>query len=153
MKTLKRILCALMLVVLLSGTALASGAYRANVITSSMEVYNYSKQYIGSLPRGTEFFVLDISDDGNWAKVYYNGKVGFTSMQNIFDKRIPVIAVQDAPMFFVTKTSFKLGKAFNATIAKGTPVYMVGYFNGYLLVENSTGNGLAIVRASNFRKL
>lgn len=153
MKILKRIVSALLLAVMLSGAAMAA-AYKANVITGSMKVYNQSREHIGSLPQGTEFYVTAISENKNWARISYCGKTGYASMQNIlFQKRIPVVSVRNASMRFVTKASFKLGKAFTATIAPGTHVYMVGYYNGYLLIENSTGSGLGVVKASDFKRI
>jgi len=152
-KAMKMMLAVLMIAVLLTGAASAA-AYKANVITSSMKVYDSSLNYLGSLPQGTPFYVTDISDSGNWAKVYYNGRTGFARMQNIlFEHRIPAVCVQDTSMRFVTKTSFKLKLAFNATVAAGTPVYVVGYYNGYLLIENASGNGLGVVRADCFRRV
>lgn len=152
MKTFKMMISALLIMVMLCGGAMAA-SYKANVITSSMKVYNASKEQIGSLPQGTAFTVKAISKNGNWAKISYKGKTGFASMKNImFNKRIKAVAVKDASMNFVTKASYKMKLAFKATIEKGTPVYVVGYHNGYLLIENASGNGLGIVKANCFKK-
>lgn len=152
MKTVKMMISVLLIAVMLCGGAMAA-SYKANVVTNSMTVYNAEKEKIGSLPQGTAFTVKAISKDGNWAKISYKGKTGIASMKNImFEKRIKVIAQKNTSMDFVTKASYKMKIAFKATIEKGTAVYAVGYHNGYLLVENSTGNGLGIVKASNFKK-
>ena len=154
MKAFKMMISLLLIAAMLCSGAMAITAYKANVVTSSMEVYNASKQYVGSLPQGTAFYVLDFSNDGNWAQIYWNGKVGYASMQNIlFENRIPAVAVNNAPMRFVTKASYKMKLAFNATVAAGTPVYVVGYYNGYLLIENASGSGLGVVYASDFRRI
>lgn len=142
----------LVFVMLCSGAMAAS--YKANVLTNSMKVYNASKEYVGSLSQGTAFTVKAISKDGNWAKISYKGKTGFASMQDIlFAKRIKAVAVKDASMKFVTKASYKLKLAFKATVAKGTPIYVVGYYDGYCLVENASGNGLGIVKASCLKRV
>ena len=143
---------ALLILVMLCGGAMAA-SYKANVFTDSMTVYNADKEKIGSLPQGTAFTVKAISKDGNWAKISYKGKTGIASMKNIlFENRIKAVAVKDTSMNFVTKASYKLRLAFKATIEKGTPVYVVGYHDGYLLIENASGNGLGIVKASCFKK-
>ena len=151
MKVLKMMISALLIAVMLCSGAMA--AYKANVITSSMAVYNASKDYVGALPFGTAFEVEEISSNGNWAKINYKGHVGYASMQNIlFQNRIKAVCTEDASMRFVTESSYKLNLAFNATVAKGTTVYVVGYYNGYLLIENASGNGLGVVKASCFKK-
>lgn len=154
MKALKRILSALLIAVMLCGGAMAATAYKANVITSSMEIYSYTREPIGSLSRGTEFFVLDISDNGNWAKIYYNGHVGFASMQDImFQNVIKAVCTQDTQLIFATKSSFKEREAYKGKIGMGTLVNVVGYHDGLLLLMSDSGKALGVVSASCFKKL
>jgi len=146
------IISVLLIAVMLCGGAMA--AYKADVLTSSLKVFNVKKEYIGSLAQGTDIYVIDISRNGNWAKIVCNGKVGFASMQGIiFENEIKAVCVKDASMRFVTKSSYLEKKSFVTNVEVGTLVNVVGYYDGYLLIESTSGNGLGVVKAANFRKL
>lgn len=153
MKALKMMISALLIAVMLCGGAMAA-SYKANVITSNMEIYNINKQQIGSLPRGTEFTVNAISKNGNWAKISYKGKTGFASMQNImFQNVIKAVCYKETDMVFVTKSSFKAGEAYKAKVGLGTVVNVVGYYDGYLLLESDSGNAIGVVKVNCFKKI
>lgn len=75
---------------------------------------------IGKAPKDSVVTVLQISDDGNWAKVYYNGIVGYCSMQYlkkiISEPEEPVVPVEpevpdepnDTQMLLVTTQEINL---------------------------------------------
>lgn len=153
MKAIKMMVATLLIAVMICGGAMAA-AYKANVITSSMEVYNAKKEYIGMLPRGTELYVTKLSSDGNWARIYYKGHVGYTSTQNIiFQDIIKAVCYRNTEMTFVTKSSFKNHQAYKAAVAMGTLVNVVGHFDGNLLIASDSGNALGIVPMNCFKKL
>lgn len=153
MKAVKRIVSVMLIALMLCGGAMAA-SYKANVITSSMEVYNSKKEYIGTLPRGTGFTVKAISKNGNWAKIDYKGHVGFASMKNILFKNvIESVCTKTTSMTFVTKSSFKEGEAYKAKVGMGTLVNVVGYYDGYVLLESDSGNALGVAKASCFKKI
>ena len=143
----------LLIAVMLCSVAMAA-AYEADVLTSSLKVFNAKKEYIGSLPQGTDIVVTRISRNGNWAKIVCNGKVGYASMQGIiFEDELKAVCVKGTEMRFVTKSSYKEKVAYKGSIGMGTLVNVVGYYDGYLLIESESGNGLGVVQANCFKKL
>ena len=155
MKMLRRMTALLLVCMLLCGGAMAA-AYKAQVFGGSLKVYDKigtGARLLGTVRQGTEITVGGFSSDRNWARISVQGKTGYASTQNIrFLNRIRAISTAETSMRFFTAASFQRKLAYDATIAKGTTIYVVGYHNGYFLVENAAGNAFGIVQSKYFQK-
>lgn len=147
---LKTLLVLALLAALLCPCALAA-SYSAKVLTVSMDVYSSNKEKLGTLKQGTAVTVTAIS--GDWARISYRGNSYYARMKDIiFSKRIAAISTKKTAIRFVTKASYKENTAYKATLASGTPVYVVGLNGSQALVTNASGSVLGYVKRSALKK-
>lgn len=142
-------LCAILLLLILPGGSALAASYKAQALTA-MPVYaanSTSSTKLLSLAEGTRFTVTKIS--GDWARISYGKRTGYARMCHIlFDKHIPAMAKKDTKLTFWTEESKKKRVQYRATLAAGTKVYVVGMYDGKLLVTNASDSALGYVSAS-----
>jgi len=149
-KMFKTIIALALIAVMLCSGAMAA-SYGAKVLSTSMGVYNASKDMIGSLDQGTSIKVTAVS--GNWARISYKGNVGYAQLKDIiFNNRIKAVSTKDTAIRFVTKASYSENTYYKATLAANTGVYVVGKRGSYALISNAEGTALGYVKASALRK-
>jgi len=149
-KTLKAIVVVMLLVSMLCSTAMAA-SYGAKVLTSSMSVYGSNKEVLGKLGQGTSFKVTAVS--GNWARISYKGNTMYAKLDKIiFNKSVKAVATRDTTIKFVTRESYSQNLYYKATLAAGTPVYVVGKDGGRALVYNADRSALGYVSFSALKK-
>lgn len=145
-KTLKVIIALALVLMTLSPLALAASK-SAQVIVGSMTVYNTGKKKVGSLPRGTKITVVGYS--GKWVKIKYKGKKLLAHEGSVMlRKGTAAKTTKDAYFEFVTKSSYRQGMYYKATLAAGTKVYIVGRKGGKYLVKNPKGNAMGYIAKS-----
>lgn len=147
---LKILLSLALLAALFCPCALAAN-YSAKVLSSSMDVYSSNKEKLGALKQGTAVTVTAIS--GDWARISYRGNSYYARMKDIiFNNRIAAISTQKTSIRFVTKASYAANTCYKATLAAGTPIYVVGLNGKQALVTNASGSILGYVKRSALKK-
>ena len=152
MKYFKAIAAAVLIAVMLCGSAMAA-SQSAKVLTSSMTVYqsNSTSTRIGALKHGTSFKVTDVS--GGWAKISYKGKTGYAKLSDIvFNKRIKVVSTKSTPIKFITKQSYKKRTYYTGTLTAGVTLYVAGVNGSYYLFYDQSGSTMGYVKKSAVRK-
>lgn len=151
MRRFFRIAIALALIAAILCPGALAASYGAKVLMPSMTLYSSSKETMGTLRQGTAIKVTAIS--GDWARVSYQGNTYYARMKDIiFNKRIAAVSTRDTSIRFVTKASYKANTYYKATLAAGTPVYVVGLNGDSALIANKSGSVLGYVKKSALRK-
>ena len=151
MKCFKALAAALLIVVMLCGSAMAA-TMGAKVFSSSMAVYNSNKQRVGRLSRGTSISVTSIS--GDWAKFSYRGRTGYAKLSDIvFNDRIKVVSTKATSIRFITKSSYKKNTYYTGTLSAGVTLYVAGISGKNYLFYNESGSVLGYVSKSAVRKV
>ena len=151
MRRFFRITIALMLIAAILCPGALAASYSAKVLMPSMTVYSSSKEAMGTLRQGTAIKVTAIS--GDWARISYRGNAYYAQMKDIiFNTRIAAVSTRDTSIRFVTKASYKANTYYKATLAAGTPVYVVGLNGDNALIANKSGSVLGYVKKSALRK-
>lgn len=157
MNRMKKLIAALLALVLLAGVCISAQAasYKAKVFSSSMQVFSapsISAGSLGALGQGKTFTVKAIS--GDWALVEYKGRTGYAKMSDImFSNKITGVVTRDSKLNYITRESFREGTYYKANIQAGTQVYVVGIHGSYLLVTNGSGSALGYIKSANARPL
>lgn len=141
-KMIKTVIVLALVAAMLCSSAMAA-VVGAKVLATNMPVYT-SSGVAGTLPQGTTIAVTDMS--GDWVKIYYGGRTGVANIKDIaFTSGIKAVTNQNAPLAFVTKSSYSQYTYYTATLSAGYGVYVVGKRGGYALVTNGAGSALGYV--------
>jgi len=144
---LKRICAFVLVMMLLSGSALASK--KATVYSDSMKVYrraSTSSSKMGSLKEGTTFYITDYNS--KWAKIYYKGYTGYALLKDV------ELAKSERAKAYTTKKTvvYKYGSSSSSklgTIAKGTCIYIAGRNGNYIMCQNKSGTVTGYIHKDN----
>ena len=151
MKCMKALAAALLIVVMLCGSAMAA-TMGAKVFSSSMAVYNSGKKKIGKLGQGTSISVTAIS--GDWAKISYRGRTGYAKLKDIiFNSRIKMVSTKATPIRFITKNSYKKNTYYTGTLSKGVTLYVAGINGNNYLFFDGSGSVMGYVAKSAVQKV
>ena len=151
MKYLKAMIAAVLLVVMLCGSAMAADM-GAKVLMPSMAVYNSSQQQIGTLKQGTSFTVTAMS--GDWAQISYRGNTGYAKLKDIvFDARLKGVSTTSTQISFVTKDSYRRGVYYTGTLSAGVTLYVAGINGDQFLFFDESGNVMGYVAKSALRRV
>lgn len=143
----RRVLALAMVLVMLSGTALA--AKKAYVYSDSMKVYkkaSTSSAKLGSLKEGTSFYIT--SYNSKWVKISYKGYTGYSLIGDIKlarSERAKCYAAKKTVVYkYGSASSKKLG-----TIAAGTTLYIAGRNGSYIMCQNKSGSVTGYIHIDN----
>ena len=150
MKYLKALIAAVLLVVMICGSAMAANM-GAKVLAPSMAVYNSDKQQVATLNRGTSFTVTATS--GDWARISYRGYTGYAMLKDIvFNSHIKAVSTQSTKIRFITKESYKRNVYYTGTLAAGVTLYVAGINGDNFLFYDESGNVMGYVSKSAVRR-
>lgn len=151
-KSLKRILAALLLVTLLCTVPTALAATRkAKVVAAAMKVYSApGKNYLGVIGRGKTINVTGTS--GSYVSFKFKGQGPFYAKKSdiSYTSGSAATTKRNAPITFVTRSSWKQSKCYKGTLSAGTTVYICGQKGSKYLVTNARRSVYGYISKSAF---
>ena len=142
MKTIKRMMCILMVALLALPGAMASTAAKVN--SGSARLYSSDSSSSNSVPleKGTSVSVKTVS--GDWAKVSVKGVTGYVPVKYLnASSRTAVYTSKDTYVYKSASSSSD-----KVSVGVNTKLYVVGVSGDYLRVQNSSGSRTGYVAAS-----
>ena len=142
MKTIKRMMCILMVALLALPGAMASTAAKVN--SGSARLYSSDSSSSNSVPleKGTSVSVKTVS--GDWAKVSVKGVTGYVPVKYLnASSRAAVYTSKDTYVYKSASSSSD-----KVSVGVNTKLYVVGVSGDYLRVQNSSGSRTGYVAAS-----
>ncbi len=144
----RRVLAFVLVLMLLTGTALAASK-KATVYSSSMKVYkkaSTSSSKLGSLSKGTSFTIT--AYNSTWAKISYKGYTGYALL-----KDVKLASSERAKAYTTKKTAvYKSGSSSSGKLGyidAGTCIYIAGRNGNYMMCQNKSGSVTGYIHKDN----
>jgi len=151
MMILRRAFAAMLVLLLLSGQALAE--FQAVVKSSSMKVYSTNraqgKYLLGALSKGIEVTVVATS--GSWSRITYNGRVGYAQNKDMSKVTSSGSSSESSKTLAYTNRMVKVYSRATAssgvidTLTCDYPVHIIGSSGSYYKVTNIDGRGTGYI--------
>ena len=136
-KTLLRIFCLMMIVVLLLPMAAMADSYKAKVLSDNVGMYektSTSSKKLATLNKNATVMVLKTS--GNWAQVTYSSKTGWIQLKDLRSSEKKLVYTTKKVSIYATASS--KGTVLD-TVTVDYPLYKVGVNGSYFLVDDYDG--------------
>lgn len=125
-----------------------AASFKVKINSSSAQVYkspSSSSAHVSGV-KGTTLNCTGYS--GGWACVKYKGQTAYMKIKDLnLADRVKVYAKSSTSVYKSASSSAKIG-----TLAAGSAVYAIGYSNGYVRVQNSSGSVTGYVKLSQVSK-
>ena len=147
MKRFLSVFLAIICIVLMCCPMASAASFKAKINSTSSRIYKSPSTSSASVKGIKNLTVTVTSYSGSWARVTYNGYVGYMPIKYLnLVNRVKAYTTNSAAVYRNAGSS-KLG-----TLSRGSAVYVVGFNGSYARIQNSSGSVTGYVLKSQLSK-